>query len=408
MRNTFSILFYINRSKLRNGKAPVMGRITINGTKSYFSCKCTIEPSLWSTADNRAIGKSPQATELNFNLDNLRARIVLAYNRLLPEFGDLITARMVKNNFTGMGNDYTTLLQYMKEDIDSFSKRVNKDRSSNTLHKMRIVHNWTRQYIYKRYRSSDIYLQELEPDFIKGFSQWLQFEHGLKQSTVWVYTTYLKKIVINAHLSGKIKQNPFHTFRINPNVKQREFLSSLELKFLIGHKSPDAKLNYTKNLFLFSCFTGISFADLKNLKLCNIHIINGKTWIISRRQKSNIPFQIQLMKIPERILMQFIGKKKNPDRKVFEQLSYATVTRNLKNIARQCNINKNITFHLARHTFATMALSNGMPIESISSILGHSNISTTQIYAKVINYKLSKDFEHLELKLQKIMDIEII
>lgn len=408
MRNTFSVLFYVNRAKEKNGKVPVMGRITVNGTMAYFSCKCAVEEALWSVSDNRAHGKSHQAAQVNTCIDNYRAMAVHSYNKLLITGDHLLTARMVKEDFLGQGNDYTTLLQHMRKDIELFAPRINKDRSNRTFQKMKIVHDHTLNYIRKRYRTKDFYLQELDLEFIKGFSHYLQFEQGLCQSTVWVYTSYLKKIVINAHLSGELKGNPFHKFRISPNVKQREFLSERELKALIDYKFTQQRLSSTIEIFLFSCFTGISFADIKNLRLCNIHVINGKTWILSSRQKTGTPFQIQLLSIPAQILKKAVGRKRDPNRRVFDLNSYECTNRNLKVIAQECGINKNLTFHIARHTFATMALSNGMPIESVSKSLGHSNITTTQIYAKIVNSKLSQDFSTLENKLEQILTAQKI
>lgn len=403
MRNTFSVLFYINRGKEKDGKVPVMGRITVNGTMAYFSCKCTVETSLWSVSDNRAYGKSTQAAQVNNCIDNYRAMAVHSYNKLLISGNNALTARMVKQEFLGQGNDYATLLERMREDIEQFAPRINKDRSNKTYQKMKIVYAHTSKYIKKKYHTNDLHMQELDLDFIKGFSHWLQFEQGLCQSTVWVYTTYLKKIVLNAHLSGEIKGNPFHKFRLSPNVKQREFLSEKELKILLNYKFKQNRHSRTVEIFLFSCFTGISFADIKNLRLCNIHVINQKIWIISRRKKTGTTFQLQLLSIPAQILKKAVGRRRDPNRKIFDINSYECINRNLKAIAQECGINKQLTFHMARHTFATMALSNGMPIESVSKILGHSNITTTQIYAKIINSKLSHDFSILENKLEGIL-----
>jgi len=403
MRNTFSILFYINRQKQKGGKSPLMGRITVNGTVAYFSCQSWVEQKIWSAADNRATGKTPQAIEINKNIDNYKSRIIHCYNKLLLQGKAPLTARAVKNEFTGMGNEYTTLLQHIEKDIQTFKERVNKDRSEKTLSKMKIVKGHIATFIKKKYRSNDIYIQELTIDFIKEFSNWLLYTKNLCQSTVWVYTTYLKKILLNAHQQGEIQSNPFHKFRIAPNVKQREFLTEEEIKKIMWHNGSKT-VGITKEIFLFSCFTGISFADIRNLTLSNIYVIKNKTWVVSRRQKSNIPFQLQLLPIPQQILTKAIGRKKDPSRPVFKTKSYECTNRDLKILKKECGINKQLTFHIARHTFATLALSNGMPIESVSRILGHTNITTTQIYAKITNSKLSNDFSQLEQNLKSILD----
>ena len=404
MRSTFSILFYINRKKAKENQAPVMGRITINGTQAYFSCKCSIDPLLWNTQQNSAMGKSQQALQVNRYLATYRSLIIQSYQRLLTTQRQ-INAQQVKNDFLSTGNDYITLLNYMQEDIHTFTQRVGKDRSAMTLKKMQIVYTHTANFIKSKYRTNDLFLPDITPNFITSFASWLQTTHSLGQSTIWVYTTYLKKILAAAHAGGHINANPFHQFRISPNIKERLFLSDKEFTHLLNYPFSTPSHGTVRDIYIFSCLTGISYIDIANLKLENIHNIKGEIWIISRRKKTGTPFQIKLIEIARNILFKYIDTEMDKDssREVFKIKSYEYINATLKKLMQECGLNKNLTFHTARHTFATMALANGMPIESISKILGHTNITTTQIYAKIINNKLSNDITQLEKELSRVL-----
>lgn len=402
MRSTFSILFYINRKKAKQNLAPVMGRITINGTTAYFSCKCSIDPQLWNTRQNCAIGKSQQAQLVNKYISTYRSAIVQSYQKILIT-RNFITAQQVKQDFLGTGNDYTTLLKFMQEDIDQFSLRIGRDRSCTTLKKMQTVLAHTAAYIKHKYNTPDIYLIEITPKFITTFANWLQNSLSLKQSTIWVYTTYLKKVITRAYQSGKIPSNPFQNFRISPNVKEREFLTEEELLHLNKHNFSNKEHQKVRDLYIFSCLTGMSYIDIKNLKPENIHTIKGEIWVVSRRKKTNQPFQIKLIEIARNILYKYMCLNADSNRTIFDIKSYEWLNNNLKKLMQECGLGKHLTFHTARHTFATIALTNNMPIESISKILGHSNITTTQIYAKIINRKLSQDITQLEKELSRVL-----
>lgn len=402
MRSTFRIHFFVNRSKSRNGVVPIMGRITINGTKAQFSCKCSIPNNLWGTHENRAIGKGKCSDEINLHLDTLRGEIIKSYHKLFY-MNPVVTARMVKEELFKTGNEYKTILEYVQNEIETFALRVNKDRSKQTHNKMKAVHNHLRQYIVYKYNNKNIYLQEIKEEFIRGFWEYLIYNIGLAHSTVWVYCTYIKKIMIAAHNQGYVNRNPFKTFKISPNVKPRGFITEEELKKMLQYRHPNPQYNNILNIFLFSCFTGISFADTFALKWKNIQIINGQMWVFSSRQKSRMPFQVLLIQRAKDALYKACSIYANGEAGetfIFRKVNNTQANRVLKKIALECGIEKNLTWHLARHTFATLALSKGMSIESVSKILGHSNITTTQIYAKIVNTKIANEFKIMEQELE--------
>lgn len=400
MRSTFRIHFYVNRSKKRSGIVPVMGRITINGTIAQFSCRCAIPENLWSVSQNQAIGKSSVSEETNAILNTIRSKITYSYNKL--SFSNpLVTARMVKEDFTGTGNDYKTLVSYMEKEMNLFRDRVGKDRAKKTWQKMNAVRGHLQEFLHLKYKTDDIYLQETDKKFLVSFSRYLSTFKGLSQSTVWVYCTYLKSILHSAYCNGYITQDNYSEIKFSPQVKERCFLSEEELKRIVETPINDPKVSFSRDVFVFCCFTGLSFVDMMSLKCNNIVTIGREKWIISKRKKTNKQFQIKLLKHPLQIIEKYHSKNFN---QMFLNANYGTLRRHLKKAAEICRIKKHVTFHTARHTFATMALSNGMPIESLSKILGHTNISTTQIYAKIVNQKLDKDFSLLGKRLENIFN----
>ena len=405
MRSTFRILFYVNRLREKNGLVPIMGRISFNGTISQFSCKCSVRKELWNQEAQKAIGFSIHAEDVNTKLQRIKGEIVHSQLKLsLQE--KYITAAMIKNTFLHIANDYKTLLEAVDKDILEFRRRVGTDRSSKTLQKMEIVASHLKKFIRKHYRSNDIPLTQLDLNFIQSFSRYLMHDCSLSQSTIWVYCTYLKKIANLCCLNGTLKGNPFHQFRISPNVKERAYLTEEEISILIKASYNCPQQTLVRDIFIFSCFTGLSFIDTIQLTTADIKYHNGETWIFSKRKKTQVPFCIKLLSIASTILKKYTIGDTNSTQTVFPLNSYSKARRLLKQIDEISGLNKHLTYHIARHTFATLALTHGMPIETVSKILGHTNITTTQIYAKVIFRKIDIDFSNLEQRLNKIMPLD--
>lgn len=305
-RSTFSVLFYANKSKVKNGIVPVMGRITINGTQSQFSCKRSIPLSLWDAKGNCAKGRSREALDLN-----------------------------------------------------------------------------------------------RDPDFIKEFAAYLANDRGLASSTIWLTCMHLKGVVGRAHDNGKIQCNVFAQFHISPKCKERTFLTEEELKKVMAHEFEDANLAFVRDLFVFMNFTALSFVDLKELTTDNIVEVNGEKWIVGKRHKTGVPYQVKLLAVPLQIIERYKNYPKENPKSVFGEVNYWSVCKKLKPVMKECGIDKPISAHCARHGFATMALTNGMPIESVSRVLGHTNIVTTQIYARITTQKLDNDLTMLGNKLNQ-------
>ena len=405
-RSTFSVLFYANKSKVKNGIVPVMGRITINGTQSQFSCKRSISLSLWDAKGNCAKGRSREALDLNRDLDNIKAQII-KHNQHLSDREAFVTAEMVRNAYQGFGSEYETLLGAFDKDIANLKRRVGNDRALGTYKLQVRSRNYVADFLQMNFRRTDISMQELTPDFIKEFAVYLANDRHLAKSTIWLTCMHLKGVVGRAHDNGKIQRNVFAQFHLSPKCKERTFLTEEELKRVMAHEFEDASLAFVRDLFVFMNFTALSFVDLKELTTDNIVEVNGEKWIVSKRHKTGVPYQVKLLDIPLQIIERYRDYPKENPKSVFGEVNYWSVCKKLKPVMKECGIDKPISAHCARHGFATMALTNGMPIESVSRVLGHTNIVTTQIYARITTQKLDNDLTMLGNKLnQSFSDIK--
>ena len=387
-RSTFKVLFYVNGSKEKNGIVPIMGRVTINGSVAQFSCKQTIPKALWDAKGNRAKGKSIEARGINHALDNITAQIIKHYQRISDREA-YVTAEMVRNAYQGIGSEYETLLGAFDKDNATFQKRVGTDRVKGTYMARVRARNHVAAFIKANYKRSDLSMLELTPDFIKEFAVFLSTDRGLQNGSIWTNCMWLKGVVMRAHFNGLIPRNPFAQFHISPNIKEREYLTEEELKTLMTHEFADAKLSYIRDIFVFASFTALSFVDVKGLTTDDIVEVNGEKWILSKRHKTKVPFQVKLLDIPLQIIKRY--EEFQTDKSVFPNLNYWSICKPLKKMIKECGITKDISFHCARHGFATLALSKGMPIESVSRVLGHTNIVTTQLYAKITTQKIDHD-----------------
>ena len=261
MRSTFKVLFYVNGSKEKNGIVPIMGRVTINGSVAQFSCKLTIAKTMWDAKGNRAKGKSKESRDINLALDNIKAQIIKHYQRISDREA-FVTAEMVRNAYQGIGTEYETLLGAFDKDNESFKKRIGIDRAASS-YKVRVrSRNHLATFIKKCYKRSDISMLELTPDFIKEYEIYLSTDAGLHNGSVWSHCMWLKTIVSKAHYNGLTPRNPFAQYRLNQNIKERQYLTEDEIKAVMTHEFADKKLAYIRDLFVFASFTALSFVDI--------------------------------------------------------------------------------------------------------------------------------------------------
>ena len=346
-RSTFKVLFYVNGSKERNGIVPIMGRVTINGSVAQFSCKQTIPKTLWDAKGNRAKGKSIEARDINHALDNIKAQIIKHYQRISDREA-YVTAEMVRNAYQGIGSEYETLLGAFDKDNATFQKRVGTDRVKGTYMARVRARNHVAAFIKANYKRSDLSMLELTPDFIKEFAVFLSTDRGLQNGSIWTNCMWLKGVVMRAHFNGLIPRNPFAQFHISPNIKEREYLTEEELKTLMTHEFADAKLSYIRDIFVFASFTALSFVDVKELTTDDIVEVNGEKWILSKRHKTKVPFQVKLLDIPLQIIKRY--EPYQTDKSVFPNLNYWSICKPLKKMIKECGITKAISFHCSRHS----------------------------------------------------------
>ena len=395
-RSTFKVLFYLKRQNEKNGKAPIMGRITVNGTVSQFSCKLSVSPKLWDTEGNRAAGKSVEARQINEKLDNIRTNIGKQYQRI-SDRDSFVTAEKVKNAWLGFGDEHRLLLQTFDEYLQEFAgKRVGKDRSAGTLREYRTRRDRLASFLQYEYGLSDIPFQELTHDFAEKFIVYLSTVRGLRSATVSQTLKKLHLLVHTAVRKGWIAVHPFPDVWVVPQSRERRFLNEDEVRKIMEVHLPNYKTAVVRDIFVFCCFTGLAYADVKKLTYDDLHTDpNGDMWIIDGRQKTGTQFRVQLLPVARELVERY-RRLSLPGGTVFPVKSCCSTIRSLRTIARRAGIATDLTTHVARHSFATsVCLSQGVPIETVSKMLGHKNITTTQIYAKITNDKIKRDMDRL-------------
>lgn len=403
MKSTFSTIFYLKRQAVRkDGTVPVMGRITVDGTQTQFSCKITIDPKVWDTRSGRATGRSAAAIEANRMLDNMRVSINKHYREIMDR-DNYVTAEKVKNAFLGLEHRCRTLLQVFKQHNEDYEKMYEAGmKAKATLLKYQCVYRHLEEFIYQRYHVRDIALKELTPAFISDFDIFLRTEKNCCTNTVWLYLCPLRTMVSIAISNEWLSRDPFRDYEVKKEQTTRYFLTKDEIRLLMDGKLKNAKQELYRDLFVFCIFTGLSFSDMRNLSEDNIRTyFDEHLWISINRQKTGVQSNIRLLDIPKKILEKYRGLRE--DGKIFSVPHYMTCLYGIRAVAKRCGITKHLTWHMSRHTMATeICLTNGVPIETVSSILGHKNITTTQIYAKITKEKLNQDMENLSTRLGNI------
>ncbi|WP_443938604.1 site-specific integrase [Pedobacter sp. MW01-1-1] len=394
-KSTFKLLFYLKKNELKkNGNAPIMARITIDGTAKTLGTKLEINPKNWDLKYGRVEGKSATALNINQKLDNIRGRIDKIYEDMLKHDG-FATSQKVKLFFLGVGVMDDAILKVFNDQNENFKKLVEKEeRSQSTYNKYTTVYNHLTNFIKERYHRDDMAFRELTADFIREFDFYLRYDLQSSHNTVWVYTMPVLSLVELAIKKGLIRDNPFQDYQINMQETNRGYILKENVEKLMMVIPPHPRYELVKDLFIFSCFTGLAYADIKKLTRNNIQsFFDGHQWIISRRKKSDIASNVRLMEIPKRIIEKYQGTTRSEF--IFPVPTNVTCNTHISKLAEKAEIitEQKITFHTARHTFGTMFLTEGVPLESLSKMMGHKNISTTQIYAKITSQKISKDMD---------------
>lgn len=399
-KSNFNIRFYIRRDQTnKDGTATIMVRVTVNSERSVFSSKLSVDPKCWDNNANRAIGATRAIRELNKTLEDIKATIRNHYYEL-ERYDALVTAEKVRNAFLGITTRTESVLNLFKEILDEYNALKGISKSEATVQKYTRCYNRVEQFLKAKYKLSDMPLVEVDNKFIVGFECYLRTVCNCNENTAAKFLQTFKLVIIRAKENGYIKADPFANYRIRIKKVDRGYLTQEELDSIIEKEFTTKRLAQVRDIFIFSCYTGLAYIDIKELREEHIRTsFDGNKWIMTHRHKTNTPVNVPLLDIPQAIINKYKGQLK--EGQLLPVPSNQKTNQYLKEIADACGIDKNITFHLARHTFATtVTLSQGVPIESVSKMLGHTNIQTTQIYARITNEKISRDMAKLAAKMK--------
>lgn len=395
MNNELKVSFYIKREKSAantSGIYPIIGKIIIGNTIAQFSSKLKVEERLWNVKSGRATGKSRQAVELNRAINKINLAIHTSYKDILKRTGK-VTVVEVKNVFQGNVTTQKTVLVLFEEMMQDFKARIGIDRAASTYKQYEVLYSQLKDFLKVQYHVNDIPFGELDLPFIESLDFYFRVKRKMKARTVKARLVLFNKVVLLALHRNIINRHPFADFGTEKTTLQNKSLNSEELERLVSTPLKSATQRFIRDMFVFSVFTGISYADLKKLTWKDIiKESDGSLWISSERQKTKTAFNVKLLDIPIQIIEYYEGLADNDN--VFPVMSLGQVNVGLKRIARHCKINRTLTYHMARYTFASqICLSQGVPIESVSRMLGHTSILTTQRYARLNNEKVINDMK---------------
>ena len=403
---SFGILFYL-KSRTGRGDSPgdIYLRVSVNGGRHDLSLQRKCAPSMWNRSSGRATGKKEQIKALNAYLDTVEAKVHEARHFLI-QLGRPVTSEYIKDILRGQTPAFEKkhmLLELFQEHNTRMEALVGKEYAAGTLSRFKTAWKHTRDFLLCKYQAPDIDIRDLDYEFVSDFEHWFKTVKNCNHNTTIKFIACCRKIVIQAIRKGWLQRDPFLGFNMALREVEREALSKEELQAMATRQFPCDRLTQVRDMFLFSCYTGLAYIDLKKLRRSEISTgIDGGKWIFTKRKKTDTPSRIPLLPAALDIMAKY---ENNPGCQarglVLPILSNQKMNAYLKEISDLCGIQKNLTFHIARHTFATtVTLSNGVPIETVSKILGHTNLKTTQHYAKILDLKVSQDMNALRQKLE--------
>ena len=402
MQSKISILFYAKRSKTTtDGLVPIYLRITIDGQRIEQSTNRFVDPLKWSKEQGKMKSQSEEARILNTYLDILKGNIYNMQKELIHD-GNEANYENFRNKFFGIEERKKMLVPIFEDHNQKVEALLNQEFAPGTLERYKTSLKHTIDFLKWKYNVSDIDIKKIDHVFVTEYEFYLRSVRKCANNTAVKYIKNFGKIIRICIANGWIDKNPFANFKSKVKEVERVFLVEEELEVMANKEIKFERLALVRDIFLFSCYTGLAYIDVKQLSNLNINIgIDGFKWIFTNRQKTDTKSNIPLLPMAEEIIAKY---KDHPQcinqGKLLPILSNQKMNAYLKELADMCGIQKELTFHIARHTFATsVTLTNGVPIESVSKMLGHKNLRTTQHYAKILDKKVSEDMQILRLKL---------
>ncbi|WP_291099522.1 MULTISPECIES: site-specific integrase [unclassified Flavobacterium] len=401
MDNPISILFYLKRVKVNaQGLAPIFQRITINGRRLDNSTGKFVDPDKWHSEMSKMRGTSEEARSINGHLDNLKSKILNVEKNLIKK--DIpITFDSYRNELTGKKERERMLIPIFQEHNRKIKELVGQEYAPGTLERYETSLKHTKDFIFWKYNITDINIEKIDHSFITEYEFYLRSERKCANNTAVKYIKNFHKIINQCLANGWLNKDPFFNYKAKIKEVVRDFLSEAEIEQMINKEFVSERLELVRDIFVFSCFTGLAYIDVKQLTLDNIALgIDGDKWIFKNRQKTDTASKIPLLPMAQEIIDKYAEHPvcKN-EKRLLPILTNQKMNAYLKEIADVCEIKKELTFHIARHTFATtVTLSNGVPLETVSKMLGHTSLKTTQHYAKILDKKISEDMMILKSK----------
>ena len=407
MKATFKVTFLLQKGKVKSdGKAPIVTRIIVNGEMAHFSTQQSVDPTRWDTKANRTYGLTQDDKTINAVLDEIKSSLFRHYYDMQAK-GESISALKLKNKLC------STEEKPIKSTMDLFDKFITeyaelvkaRGYGKEALIRYKICKNRVQEFLKDEMHANDISIDTINKRLLDKFYLWNRKTYKIGNNTAIHFMHKFSTVYKMAWDYGWVTGNPFHMLNLRKDRTERAYLTIDELERLANREFTSERLERMRDIFLFCCYTGLSYIDVKTLTTDNLVRKNdGKLWIVTKRTKTEVPVNVPLLEIPLRLI-----KKYEPLRKgnlVFPVYSNQKSNDYLKEIAALCGINKDVTFHVARHTFATtVTLENGVPVESVSKMLGHTNIQTTQIYARITERKINLDMDQLSKKLDPKADV---
>lgn len=401
MKTKITLHFYAKSTKANaQGLVPIYVRLTVDGKRLEFSTKKFMEKSRWSGESSKMKGTTEEARSFNSYLDLIKSKVLDARIELLHQ-NEALTIENFKSKLLGTEQRQRMLVPIFQDHNNKIKELVGKEYAPGTLERYTTSLKHTIEFIQWKYNVSDIDIKKIDHAFITDYEFWLRSVRNCANNTAVKYIKNFNKIIRICLANDWLDKNPFANYKSKVKEVERVYLTEEEIQAIIEKDFKNERLSLVRDIFLFSCFTGLAYIDVKNLTKLHISIgIDGEKWIFTHRQKTESASKIPILPVTQMIIDKYENHpQSNNQERLLPILSNQKMNAYLKEIAGICEIEKDLTFHIARHTFATtVTLTNGVPIESVSKMLGHKNLRTTQHYAKVLDRKVSDDMKVLKEK----------
>jgi len=404
LEKSFGLLFFLKKSRKKTKERYLYFRITVDGVSREISTKRIWLPERWNRSAGRAIGNKEDARSLNAYLDTLTGKIYRA-KKSLVEMDQPITAENLKNALLGNGETKRMILDVFRDHNEQVKALVGKEYAPATLKRYQTSLDHTKAFIQWKYGVDDLNIKEINYGLISDYAYWLKSVRHCNHNSAMKYLGNFKKVVLQCVRKGWLKYDPFIGFKLAKKEVVRVPLTQEEVDKIDEKVFGSERVNRVKDIFLFCCYTGLAYIDVKNLKRTQIIIgVDGEKWIATSRQKTDTPTNLPLLPKAVEIMNRYSDDPKCKNEGLVLPVSTnQKMNEYLKEIADLCGISKRLTFYVARHTFATtITLSNGVPFETVSKMLGHKSLKETQPYAKIVDTKISQDMQALKKKLSQV------